>query len=92
VFAFQVDVLDGEKRETFCADTDMPWVEFRDHIVRMLGDPQKVQLSGKIAGEEKWGVLNSVEGLKDMMMRVVQKALNARTKAVALEVKNTAVS
>ena len=58
----------------------------------MLGEPQKVQLFGKIAGEGKWGVLNGVEGLKDMMMRVVQKALNTRTKAVALEVKNTAVS
>lgn len=53
MFAFQVDVLDGKKRETFYADTDMPWVEFQDRIVRMLGDPEKVQLSGKIAGEGK---------------------------------------
>lgn len=92
VFAFQIDVLDGEQSETFYADTDMPWVEFRDHIVRILGYPDKVQLSGKIVGEGKWAILSGVEGLGSMMQRLVQKANNARTKAVALEVKNTAVS
>jgi Tfp pilus assembly protein PilZ len=70
----------------------MPWVEFRDRIITILGDPHKVQLSGKVAGEGKWGALNSVEGLGAMMQRLVQKANNARTKAVSLEVKNTAVS
>jgi hypothetical protein len=92
VFAFQIDVLDGEQSETFYADTEMPWAEFRDRVVRILGDPHKVQLSGKIIGEGKWGILNGVEGLSGMMQRLVQKANNARTKAVALEVKNTAVS
>ena len=58
----------------------------------MLDDPQNIQLSGKIAGERKWGILNGVEGLEGMMVRIVQKVYNARTKAVALEVKNTAVS
>ena len=36
--------------------------------------------------------MNSVEGLGRIMQRIVQKAYNARTKAVTLEVKNTAVS
>lgn len=92
MFAFQIDVIDGEKSETFHTDTEMPWVEFRNRIVRILGDPHKVQLSGKIVGEGKWGVLNGVEGFSGMMQRLVQKASNARTKAVALEVKNAAVS
>ena len=92
VFAFQIDVLDGEQSETFYADTDMPWVEFRDHVIRILSYPDKVQLSGKIVGEGKWAILSGVEGLGSMMQRLVQKANNARTKAVALEVKNTAVS
>ncbi len=70
----------------------MPWVEFQDRIIRILGDPQKIQLAGRITGEGGWGLLNSVEGLGRIMQRIVQKAYNARTKAVALEVKDTAVS
>jgi hypothetical protein len=50
-----VDILANEKGENFYADTDMPWVEFRDRVVRLLGDPEKVQLSGRITGEGKWG-------------------------------------
>jgi hypothetical protein len=38
------------------------------------------------------GVLNGVDGLTGMMQRIAQKASNARTKPVTLEVKNTAVS
>ena len=92
MFAFQIDVLDGEQSETFHADTDIMWAEFRNRIVRILGDPHKVQLSGKIVGEGKWGILDGAEGLGALMQRLVQKANNARTKAVALEVKNKAVS
>ena len=73
-------------------NTEMPWVEFRDRIVRILGDPPKIQLSGKVAGEGKWGALNSAEGLGALMQRLVQKVNNARTKVVSLEVKNMAVS
>ena len=92
VFVFMVDILANEKGETFHADTEMPWPEFWDHVVRLLGDPEKVQLSGRIAGKGKWGVLNSVDGLIAMMQRIAQKANNTRTKLVTLEVKNTAVS
>jgi hypothetical protein len=92
VFGIQADVVDGEKRETFYAETDMPWVEFRDRVIRILGDPQKVKLSGKITGEGKWAILNGAEGLEAIMQRICQKAFNARTKSVGLEVKNTAVS
>ena len=92
MFAFQIDVFNDEQRETFYADTKMPWVKFRDRIIRILGDPQKVQLAGRVADEGGWGLLNSAEGLGGIMQRIVQKAYNARTKAVALEVKDTAVS
>ena len=63
MFSFQVDVLSGENGETFHTDTEILWVEFQDRVVGILGNLQKIQLSGKIAGEGKWGVLNSVEGL-----------------------------
>ena len=92
VFAFQVDVLDGEQRETFQTDTEVSWGEFRGRIVRSLGDPEKVQLSGKIVGDGRWGVLNGDEGLEEVLRRICQKATNARTKPVALEVKNMVVS
>lgn len=92
MFAFEVNILDGEKSETFYADTEMPWAEFRDRVVRILGDPQNVQLSAKIVGEGKMGVLNGAEGMSQMMQRIVQKASNARTKPVALEVKNSVSS
>jgi hypothetical protein len=92
VFVIQADILDGEKRESFYAETDISWVEFRDRVVRILGDPQKVELSGKITSEGKWAVLNGAEGLEGVMQRICQKAFNARTKSVGLEVKNTAVS
>ncbi len=35
------------------------------------------------------GVLNGAEGMSQMMQRIVQKVSNARTKPVALEVKNS---
>jgi hypothetical protein len=92
VFVFQVEVLDGEQKETFEADTEITWETFRDRVVGLLGNPQRVQLSGRIAGEGRWGALNREEGLEEMMRRICQKANNARTKPVALEVKNTAVS
>ena len=85
-------MLDGEKKETFQADTEITWVEFRDRVAGILGNPQEVRLSGKIASDGKWAVLNGVEGLEEVMRRVFQKASNARTKPVGLEVKNTAVS
>ena len=92
MFAFQINIIDGEKCKMFHTDTEMLWVKFWNCIVRILGDPHKVQLSGKIVGEGKWGVLNGVEGFGGMMQWLVQKANNARTKALALEVKNAAVS
>lgn len=51
-----------------------------------------MQLSGKIVGDGRWGVLNGDEGLEEVLRRIGQKATNARTKPVALEIKNTAVS
>lgn len=92
MFTIQADVLDGERRETFYTETDMSWVEFCDHIIRILGDLQKVELSGKITGEGKWVILNGAEGLEGLMQRICQRAFNARIKLVGLEVKNTAVS
>jgi hypothetical protein len=80
VFAFEVDIFDGEKKETFYADTEMPWVEFRHRIIRILGDPQDVQLSAKIVGEGKMGVINGAEGLGHMMQRIIQKASNTGLK------------
>jgi hypothetical protein len=92
VFAFQIEVLDGENQGTFDAETDIQWAEFRSRVVRILGGSYKVQLSGRIGGERKWVILNGADELGNIMQRVVQKANNARTKAVALEVKNAAVS
>ena len=76
----------------FYMDTEMLWVEFQNCIIRILGDLHKVQLSGKIVGEGKWGALNGIKGFGGMMQWLVQKANNARTKVLALEVKNAAVS
>ena len=70
MFAFEVNILDGEKSETFYADTEMPWAEFRDRVVRILGDPQNVQLSAKIVGEGKMGVLNGAEGVEIILLHV----------------------
>jgi hypothetical protein len=92
VFAFQIEVLDSKNQGTFNTKTDIQWAEFRSCIVRILGGSYKVQLSGRIGGERKWVILNSADELGNIMQRVVQKANNARTKAVALEVKNAAVS
>lgn len=60
--------------------------------MKILGDPQQVHLSRRIAGDGKWVALNGVAELEEIMCRVVQKAGNAKTKSVGLEVKNTAVS
>ena len=62
------------------------------YVAGILGNPQEVHLSGKITSNGKWAVLNGVEGLEEVMHWVFQKASNARTKPVGLEVKNMAVS
>ncbi|KAM6497032.1 hypothetical protein JOM56_007505 [Amanita muscaria] len=90
VFSFQVDVSDGEARQEFVAETDMTWEVFHAKVLRYLESAAgKVELTCKVSGDTgKAGQMKGEEDYKSALERVRQRAQNARTRAVSLEIKN----
>ena len=56
-------MLNGEEKETFQADTEIMWVEFHDCVAGILGNPQEVHLSRKIASVTARYALQHLNGL-----------------------------
>lgn len=90
VFSFQVDVSDGEARREFVAETDMTWEVFHAKVLRYLESAAgKVELTCKVSGDTgKAGQMKGEEDYRSALERVRQRAQNARTRAVSLEIKN----
>lgn len=90
VFKFQVDVISGHAKREFSAVTDMSWMEFRHQVISHLdshGDP--VELAYKVSGDTGKASHLKNEGDYEMAIgRVYQRASNARTRAVGMEIKN----
>jgi hypothetical protein len=90
VFSFQVEVIaDGTKRE-FRAETDMPWEDFHSCVLAFLDSASdKIELVYKFSGDSgKASHLNDAPCFVGVMEHLCQKASNARTRAVGLEVRN----
>ena len=90
VFTFQVDVVAGEAKHDFFAQTDIIWEDFRKLAIACLDiNGQAVQLTCKVTGETgKASHLGNANEFDAIIGRLRQKASNARTKAVGLEVRN----
>ncbi|KAF8876599.1 hypothetical protein CPB84DRAFT_1828973 [Gymnopilus junonius] len=90
VFRFQVDVVEGNAKREFTAETDMPWEDFRCLVVGLL-ENMSIELAYKIPGEPgKASLLKTRPDYEAAMSRVCQKALSARSKPVSIEIKNIA--
>ncbi|KAG1765170.1 hypothetical protein EV702DRAFT_943726, partial [Suillus placidus] len=92
VFSFDVDVITGDMKRGFCGETNMPWEDFKSRVLAYLDSTaEEVQLVYKFAGDtSKATHLNDAEVFSIAMNRLCHKASNARTRVIALEVKNAA--
>jgi hypothetical protein len=90
VFSFQVDVVAGEGKRDFLAETDITWEDFRKRTITFLDNVgETVQLTCKVTGEPgRASYLGNANEFDAIIGRLRQKASHARTKAVGLEVKN----
>ncbi|KAG1811050.1 hypothetical protein EV424DRAFT_1327815 [Suillus variegatus] len=91
VFSFDIDVVAGDMKRGFRGETDMPWDDFKSRVLAYLNAPEEVQLVYKFAGDNsKASHLNNAEAFGIAMDQLCHKVSNARTRVVALEVKNAA--
>lgn len=83
-------MVSGHAKREFSAVTDMSWMEFRHQVVSHLdsnGDP--VELAYKVSGDTgKASHLKNEDDFEMAIGRVNQRASNARTRAVSMEIKN----
>ncbi|KAG1742267.1 uncharacterized protein EDB91DRAFT_1028277, partial [Suillus paluster] len=92
VYRFNVDVIAGDVKHNFQAETDMPWGDFKSRVLAYLDSADKeVELISKFAGDSgRASHLDNAETFSVVMERLCQKVSNVRTRAVGLEVKNGA--
>lgn len=85
-----MDVTAGDAKRGFRAETDLSWEDFQSRVLAYLDSASKeVQLVYKFAGDTcKASNLSDVECFKGVMEHLCQRASNARTCAVGLEIKN----
>ncbi|KAG1796097.1 hypothetical protein EV424DRAFT_1353305 [Suillus variegatus] len=93
VFSFDIDVIADDMKCGFCGETDMPWEDFKSRVLAFLESAaDDVQLVYKFVGDNSRATqLNDAEAFSIAMDRLCHKVSNARTRVVALEVKNAAV-
>ncbi|KAG1792603.1 uncharacterized protein HD556DRAFT_1209294, partial [Suillus plorans] len=93
VFSFDIDVIADDMKRGFRGETDMPWEDFKSRVLAFLESAaDDVQLVYKFVGDNSRATqLNDAEAFSIAMDRLCHKASNARTRVVALEVKNAAV-
>lgn len=90
VFNFQVDVLGGRAKCEFFTETDITWPDFQQRVAVYLGN--NTELMYKVTGDTgKGSYLKDSDNFKAAMERLCQRAYHARTRAVALEIRDTAV-
>lgn len=88
VFRFQVDVIDGNAKREFSAETDTCWKDFRSCVLGFL-ENMSVELAYKITGDTgKASHLKTEADFTSAMVRLCQKATTACTRAVGMEIKN----
>ena len=90
VFGFQVEVSDGDSHHNFIAETDMTWEVFQKKVLQYLESATcEVELTCKVSGDTgKASQMKDEADYKSVIERVCQRAQNAHTRAVSLEIKN----
>ena len=90
VWSFDVDVVTGNVKRTFTANTSIRWQVLVDEVMINLGDsPKPVQLTCKVTGDTgRMSHLNNVVDWDTILTRLINKVKTARTHAVSLEIKN----
>ena len=90
MFSFQVNIISGEARREFSAETDGSWEDFRCRAIGYLESATgAVKLAYKIVGDAgKPTLLETIDDYQQAMERIVPKAKVARTRAVSIDVKN----
>ena len=79
VFSFQVDVIGGDSKCEFTAESDVAWEDFHRHVLLYLESATGVvELTCKVTGDiGKASHLKSNEDFKATMTCLCQKASNA---------------
>ncbi|KAG2093890.1 uncharacterized protein F5147DRAFT_585238, partial [Suillus discolor] len=68
VFSFNIDIITGDMKRRFHGKTDMPWDNFKSHILAYLDAPEEVQLVYKFMGDNgKASHLNDAEAFSIAM-------------------------
>ena len=89
VYTFQVDVVAGEAKCDFSADTDISWEDFHRLVITYMDSSTAVQLAYKISGDNgRASHLNSARDFMTAMERLSQRACSACSWPVSMEVKN----
>ena len=86
-----VDVNDNHEKHTFCANTGMGWLEFKDRALSQFKTNDYIRLGYRISGSGDFrGIadLGCQSDWMDAMTRMKEKVLSARTRAVTMELKN----
>ena len=86
-----VDVNDNHKKHTFCANTGMGWLEFKDRALSQFKTNDYICLGYHISGSGDFCRivdLGCQSNWMDAMTRIKEKVLSARTHAVTMELKN----
>jgi hypothetical protein len=86
VFRFQVDILGDRAKSELSAETDISWPDFQRRVGVYLGNNS--ELVYKVTGDNgKGSYLKNGDDFKTAE-RLCQRAYNARTRAVVLEMRD----
>jgi hypothetical protein len=83
-------VIGGDAKREFLAESDIPWEDFHRRVLLYLENATgDVELACKVTGDVgKASHLKGSEDFQATMTRLCQKASNARSRAVNLEIRN----
>ena len=87
-----VNVNDNHEKHSFCANTGMGWLEFKDRVVSQFKMNNDVRLGYHISSSGDFCVISNLgceSNWNDAMMRMKEKVQSVRTCTVTMELKNT---
>ncbi|KAH9024084.1 hypothetical protein EDB84DRAFT_1564538 [Lactarius hengduanensis] len=89
VWQFRVEVDRGQIKQTFAAQTDLTWPEFEAKALEQFNGHEDVRLGYQVSGGNRtWVSLTCPSDWRVAVANVQEKALVARTRAVAMEIKD----
>ncbi|KAH9027073.1 hypothetical protein EDB85DRAFT_2148745 [Lactarius pseudohatsudake] len=89
VWQFRVEVDRGQIKQTFAAQTDLTWPEFKAKALEQFNGHKDVRLGYRVSGGNwTWVSLTCPSDWRVAVANVQEKALVAQTHAVAMEIKD----